>query len=227
MKWLGKTGSESIDSSKERSRMVQEQILARGIRDSHLLSAMERVPRHRFVSPRYRKESYQDYPLPIDHGQTISQPYIVAVMTEALQLKPGQRVLEIGTGSGYQTAVLAEMGMEVFSIEFISGLSDSAKRLLGELGYSRIQFRIGDGHSGWPDHSPYDGIIVTAAPAEFPESLAGQLKIGSRLVIPVGDVSQQLKVFTMGANGILSCENLFPVRFVPMVEGHEGNPDRN
>ncbi|RME67961.1 MAG: protein-L-isoaspartate(D-aspartate) O-methyltransferase [Verrucomicrobia bacterium] len=196
--------------------MVEHQIAARGIRDPRVLEAMRRVPRHAFVPPDVQNLAYEDHPLPIGHGQTISQPYIVALMTELAEVGPGSRVLEIGTGSGYQAAVLAEIGAEVYSIEIIPELGERAREVLRRLGYDRVQVRIGDGSVGWPEEAPFDAIIVTAAPVHIPEPLREQLKVGGRLVIPVGSIMQELRVVVREADGWRE-RAVIPVRFVPMT----------
>ncbi len=184
-----------MDFEEARRRMVADQICARGIKDRKVIRAMLNVPRHMFVGKENLDEAYADHPLPIGEGQTISQPYIVALMTEALNLKGGEKVLEIGTGSGYQTAILAEIAGEVYTIERIPSLLLKAKKTLENLGYKNIHYLIGDGTKGWPEHSPYDAIIVTAASPVVPETLKNQLKDGGRLVIPVGsELSQDLIV---------------------------------
>jgi protein-L-isoaspartate(D-aspartate) O-methyltransferase len=209
--------SEADQYAAARARMVREQIEARGVRDARVLAAMRRVPRHVFVPERVRSDAYEDYPLPIGHEQTISQPFIVAWMTEALRVKPGSRVLEIGTGSGYQAAVLAEMGAEVYTIEIVAPLAESAGRTFKALGYSGIRARQGDGYVGWPEHAPFDAIIVTAAPDHVPQPLVEQLAVGGRLVIPVGGrMVQQMTVITKDARGVTSEERM-AVRFVPLV----------
>jgi protein-L-isoaspartate(D-aspartate) O-methyltransferase len=195
--------------------MVTEQIEARGVRDPRVLEAMRKVPRHEFVPREQRPYAYADHPLPIGHQQTISQPYIVAAMTELAQVRPGARVLEIGTGSGYQAAVLAELGAEVYSIEIVEPLARSAAATLERLGY-RVQVRAGDGYQGWPEHAPFEAIVVTAAPPRIPEPLKQQLAEGGRLVIPVGDFYQELVVLTR-RGGELERRSVFPVRFVPMT----------
>jgi protein-L-isoaspartate(D-aspartate) O-methyltransferase len=201
-----------------RTRMVQEQIASRDIHDPRVIEAMGRVPRERFVPVLYRHAAYEDRPLSIGYGQTISQPYIVAWMTEALQVPANSRVLEIGTGSGYQAAVLAELAETVYTIEIVGELAERATRVLTELGYRNVQVRHGDGYRGWPEAAPFDGIIVTAAPDHVPQPLIDQLKIGGRMVIPVGgqDEIQQMTVITKTKSGIVSRETL-PVRFVPLV----------
>ena len=199
-----------------RDAMINTQIAGRGIRDPRVLEAMRTVPRHRFVPEEYRKEAYEDYPLPIGEGQTISQPYIVAFMTEILAPKPGQKVLEIGTGSGYQAAVLDAMGAEVYSIEILPSLAERAQALLTELGYTRVRVLTGDGYRGYPAGAPYDAIIVTAAPERIPEPLVEQLAVGGRLVVPIGRYTQELKLLRKTADGN-TVEDILPVRFVPMV----------
>jgi len=196
--------------------MVETQIAARHIDDARVLAAMERVPRHAFVPSELRAQAYEDYPLPIGEDQTISQPYIVALMTSLLELKGGEHVLEIGTGSGYQAAVLAEIAGDVSTIEILEPLASRARRLLAELGYRNIDVRAGDGSGGWPDKAPFDGIVVTAAPPRVPQALLDQLKVGGKLVIPVGSFFQDLLVYTRTASGFEK-RNVIPVRFVPMT----------
>jgi protein-L-isoaspartate(D-aspartate) O-methyltransferase len=201
----------------ERVRMVKDQIEARGVSDARVLDAIRRVPRHLFVPEPFRAEAYADFPLSIGHGQTISQPYIVAWMSEALKVAPGDRVLEIGTGSGYQAAVLAEMGVDVYTIEIVPALGESAARTLASLGYRRVHARIGDGYAGWPEHAPYDAVIVTAAPDHVPQPLVDQLAVGGRLVVPVGGGDyQQMTVIEKKVDGTTRQE-VMPVRFVPLV----------
>ena len=200
-----------------RARMVDSQILARGVRDPRVLAAMRKVPRHDFVGSAQRASAYEDHPLPIAGNQTISQPYIVALMTELLELPPKSRVLEIGTGSGYQSAVLGELASEVYSIEIVPELARSAGEKLRQLGYSNVVVREGDGYRGWPEHAPFDGIIVTAAPERIPQPLLDQLSPGGRMVIPVGGFFQELKVFTKGPDGRITEKDIIPVRFVPMT----------
>jgi len=201
-----------------RRRMVQEQIRARGITDERVLQAMLKVPRHLFVDQKYWPEAYNDYPLPIGYGQTISQPYIVALMTQNLALRPGNRVLEIGTGSGYQAAILAELTDQVYTIEIIPPLAQAARKRLQQLGYTRIQVKTGDGYLGWPEHQPFDAIIVTAAPDHVPPPLIRQLREGGRMVIPVGPpgLVQTLWKITK-VKGELQFTNLGQVLFVPLV----------
>jgi protein-L-isoaspartate(D-aspartate) O-methyltransferase len=199
-----------------RQHMV-EQIRARGINDSDVLAAVEAVPRHLFVPESERRAAYEDHPLPIGDGQTISQPYMVALMTSLLGVQPGQRVLEVGTGSGYQAAVLSRLGADVYSVEILAPLGKRAKSTLAELGYRNVHVRIGDGYKGWKDAAPFDGIIVTAAPKRIPEPLIAQLKVGAKMVIPVGDTLQDLLVLTKRADGGVDTNKVMPVLFVPMT----------
>lgn len=208
--------SDSIRMQEKRDWMVKAQIESRGVKDSMVLKAMRKVPRHLFVPKSYQEEAYADEPLPIGEGQTISQPYIVALMTELLGLKGGEKVLEIGTGSGYQAAILAEIAKEVYSIEIICPLAERAESTLKELEYNNITVKCGDGYQGWKEHSPFDGIIVTAAPDHIPQPLVDQLKIGGKLVIPVGELFQELILVSKTEKGIKK-ENVIPVRFVPMT----------
>jgi protein-L-isoaspartate(D-aspartate) O-methyltransferase len=203
--------------AKQRAAMVRTQIEARGIKDAAVLAAMRHVPRHEFVPMSLQPLAYDDHPLPIEAGQTISQPLIVALMTELLQVKPGQRVLEIGTGSGYQAAVLAELGVEVYSIEIVDTLATSARARLTRLGYQKVNVRAGDGYLGWPEVAPFDGIIITAAPPRVPEPLIAQLKPGGRLVVPEGVREQELVVYAKSPDGQLRRTTVLPVRFVPMT----------
>jgi protein-L-isoaspartate(D-aspartate) O-methyltransferase len=199
-----------------RVEMVKTQIAARGIGDPQVLNAMLKVPRHEFVPERLRSLAYTDGPLPIGEDQTISQPYIVAFMTEALRLQPHDKVLEIGTGSGYQAAVLAEIVDTVYTIEIVESLGRRADLLLKQLGYDNISVMIGDGYQGWVEHAPFDAIIVTAAPDHIPEPLVEQLRVGGRMVIPVGRLFQELLRITKTEGGTIR-EDLLPVRFVPMT----------
>ncbi len=196
--------------------MVDEQIAARGVKDPRVLAALRRVPRHRFIPEVHREHAYADRPLPIGHGQTISQPYIVAAMTELLALPSDAKVLEVGTGSGYQAAVLAELAQEVYSIEIVDALAERAQEALAAAGYERVQVKVGDGFDGWPEAAPFDGIIVTAAPRAVPPPLLAQLKPGARLVIPVGDDQQTLRVYERTESGATE-RTVFAVRFVPMT----------
>ncbi len=202
----------------QRERMVREQILQRGIRDPRVLEAMRKVPRHLFVPPELRERAYRDCPLPIGYGQTISQPYIVAFMTEAARLTPESVVLEIGTGSGYQAAILAELARQVYSLERLSPLASRAQQTLASLGYRNVEVRQGDGYQGWPEHAPYDAIVVTAAPPTLPTLLLEQLAVGGTLVVPVGESqgSQSLLILHKTPEGVVQ-KGAFPVQFVPMV----------
>ena len=221
----GKRVSESNpkgDFKAMREKMVETQIKARGVKDPRVLSALLKVERHRFVPEEYLNSSYSDQPLPIGEDQTISQPYIVALMTELLDLKREEKVLEIGTGSGYQAAILAELAKEVYSIEIIESLASKAKNLLLELGYQNIKVKAGDGYLGWPDVAPFDAIIVTAAPDHIPKSLIEQLKEGGRMVVPVGTYTQELKKI-IKRSGKIETTDVIPVVFVPMTgEGVKG-----
>lgn len=208
---------EPVSYSKERAAMVREQLISRGIKDEKVLGAMLKVERHRFVPPAYQNEAYEDYPLPVGEGQTISQPYIVAFMTEALELKKEDKVLEIGTGSGYQAAILAEICDSVFTIEIFQSLALSAMKTLDELGYSNVFVKIGDGYKGWAEHAPYDAIIVTCAPADIPEMLEKQLAEGGRMIIPVGGDYAQNLILLEKKSGKLQKRTVLPVRFVPMI----------
>ncbi len=202
-----------------RERLIQNGIIGLGITDETIIQALRDVPRHEFVLPEYLDEAYGNYPLPIGYGQTISQPYIVALMTQALDVEPGDRVLEIGTGSGYQAAVLAELGMEVYTIEIIGELAEAARARLARLGYEEIQVQHADGYFGWEETAPFDGIIVTAAPDHVPQPLLGQLKVGGRMVVPVGPVGgvQTLWQITRAGEDEFISENLGAVRFVPLT----------
>ncbi len=210
-----------------RQAMVRDQLRSRDVSDELVLSAMKSVPRHRFVPEEFQDQSYTDRPLPIGHGQTISQPYIIALMTQLLRLTGGGRILEIGTGSGYQAAVLAEIADEVYSIEINAELHRMALERLEQLGYTNIHLKLGDGYGGWPEHAPFDGVLVTAAPTFVPDPLVRQLRKGTAMVIPVGDLSQEL-VLVKKVNGHAK-ETVIPVQFVPMtgeVQRKEGGEDR-
>ena len=204
------------DYATQRDRMVREQIAARGVDDERVLNAMRSVPRHEFISEKYRTEAYDDHPLPIGYDQTISQPYVVALMTAQLRPQPGQRVLEIGTGSGYQAAVLSGLVAEVYSIEIVEPLAKSADATLQRLGYKNVHVKAGDGYKGWPEHAPFDSIIVTCAPDHVPQPLVDQLKEGGRMVIPVGPPAAQELYVLNKSNGQLRQSVLIDVRFVPM-----------
>ena len=206
----------SRDWIAERQRMVDEQLRARDIRDPRVLDAMLSVPRHLFVPEASRADAYRDSPVPIGYGQTISQPYIVAFMTQALQIQPGARVLEIGTGSGYQAAVLATLAKQVYSIEILAPLADRARETLSTLGYRNVDVRTGNGYLGWPEHAPFDRVMVTAAPEEVPAALVEQLKVGGLMAVPVGTVIQELRILRRTEHGIETLDTL-PVRFVPMT----------
>jgi len=208
--------STAVTETAEREAMVDLQIASRDVRDPRVLAALRKIPRHQFVPDIHRRRAYADEPLPIGFGQTISQPFIVAGMTEALELRGGERVLEIGTGSGYQTAVLAELCAEVFTVETIAALSETARTTLDGLGYKNIRYRVGDGSFGWKEFAPFDGILAAAAPAEVPPALREQLKQGGRLILPVGLEFQELVLVTRGERGFED-RRLYPVRFVPLI----------
>ena len=210
------------DFPAQRERMVKEQIVMRGVVEERVLAAMRKVPREEFVPAEFRAESYTDRPLPIGYDQTISQPFIVAFMTEELRPQPTDRVLEIGTGSGYQAAILAELVAEVYSIEIIEPLTKNAEATLQRLGYKNVHVKPGDGYKGWPEHAPFDSIIVTCAPERVPQPLIDQLKEGGRMIIPVGAKFAQELYLLEKKNGRLEQSAVLPVRFVPMAgEGAE------
>src|SRR5438552_6996635 len=213
----GQKPSVPSDFAAQRQRMVEQQLMARGIKDERVLAAMAKVPREEFVPADARAATYEDGPLPIGHGQTISQPYIVAFMTEQLRLSPTDRVLEIGTGSGYQAAILAELAREVYTIEIVAPLAQSAEAALQRLGYKNVHVKVGDGYKGWPEHAPFDAIIVTCAPDKVPQPLTDQLKEGGRMVIPVGERFAQQLYLLEKKNGQLKESVTLPVRFVPMA----------
>ena len=205
------------DFAAQRSAMVEQQLRGRDIRSARVLDAMRKVERHLFIPEQQRQDAYGDYPLPIGHGQTISQPYIVAFMTQALDLQPTDRVLEIGTGSGYQAAILGELVKEVYTIEIVEPLAERARATLSSLGYRNVQVRAGNGYLGWPDQAPFDRVMVTAAPDEVPPALVEQLKIDGLMAIPVGGAAfQELRVLRKTAKGIETLATL-PVSFVPMT----------
>ena len=218
------TATEEARWAALREEMVTTQIAARGVRDAGVLAAMRTVPRHLFVPVDVRPEAYADHPLPIGEGQTISQPYIVGLMTELLEVKPGDRVLEVGTGSGYQAAVLAAMGCEVYTVEIRAPLAHEAEKRLASLGVKHVHVRAGDGYAGWPEAAPFAGVIVTAAPERVPQPLLDQLKDGGRMVIPVGSFYQQLKVITRRGASEFPQRDVIPVRFVPMTGEVERRP---
>jgi protein-L-isoaspartate(D-aspartate) O-methyltransferase len=201
--------------------MVREQIESRGVSDPRVLAAMRKVPRHEFVAEQYADAAYEDHPLPIGYGQTISQPYIVALMTELLRLMPEAKVLEVGTGCGYQTAVLAEIAAEVYSVEIVEPLAKESADRLQRLGYKNVHVKHADGYVGWPEQAPFDGIIVTAGADHVPPPLIEQLKSGGRMVIPVGEPhgEQMLLVVEEALNGRISTRNVTPVLFVPLTRG--------
>ena len=203
-----------------RKRMVEKQIMARGIEDDRVITAMLKVERHRFVPEKYRHYAYSDSPVPIGNGQTISQPYIVALMTEILNLSSSDRVLEIGTGSGYQAAVLAEIVDEVYTIEIVEPLGRIAEQRLKELGYDNVKVMVGDGYLGWPEHAPFDRVIVTCAPTEIPPPLVEQLKEGGIMVIPVGSAGFQYLYRVKKYMGEAETEEVIPVSFVPLTGPH-------
>ena len=206
-----------------RESMVRTQLLARGIRDERVLGAMARVPRHEFVPEEYREQAYEDHPLPIREDQTVSQPYIVAIMLEALALAPGDTVLEVGTGSGYVTAILCELAKQVYSVERIPSLAQSAKATITRLGYRNASIETGDGSQGLPERAPFDAIIVSAAAPRVPEALLAQLREGGRMVIPVGPVQAQVLKLVRRHQGQMVIADLEGCRFVPLIGG-QGYP---
>jgi protein-L-isoaspartate(D-aspartate) O-methyltransferase len=209
---------DDVRFTERRNAMVREQIEAGGVKDAKVLAAMRKVPRHEFVPAAWRNRAYDDRPLPIGEDQTISQPYIVAFMTEQLALKPGERVLEVGTGSGYQAAILAELVKDVYTIEIVEPLGKRAAETLKRLGYAGVHVRIGDGYQGWPEAAPFHAIIVTCAPNAVPKPLVDQLAEGGRMVIPVGEFGElQQLVVLRKENGKLVTKRTLPVRFVPMT----------
>jgi protein-L-isoaspartate(D-aspartate) O-methyltransferase len=208
------------DYEAARERMVEKQIKARGITDQGVINAMLKVPRHLFVPENYRHYAYSDTPVPIGHGQTVSQPYIVALMTEKLNVSSADRVLEVGTGSGYQAAILAEIVKEVFTIEIIEPLGKSAEARLKELGYDNVHVRVGDGYLGWPEEAPFDRIIVTCAPTDIPQPLVDQLKEGGIMMIPVGTAGFQYLYRVKKYMGEAETEEVIPVSFVPLTGPH-------
>jgi protein-L-isoaspartate(D-aspartate) O-methyltransferase len=212
-----RAGAAQSREARQRQQMVQEQIRARGVTVPRVLAAMQEVPRHLFVPESERAQAYEDHPLPIGAGQTISQPYIVALMTALLDLKPQARVLEIGTGSGYQAAVLSRLAGEVYTVEIVPQLAERARDTLTRLGYGNVHVRVGDGYRGWPEAAPFDGILLTAAPSAVPPPLLAQLKPGGRLVLPIGGFDQDLVVMTKRADGSIQQDKVLPVRFVPMT----------
>jgi protein-L-isoaspartate(D-aspartate) O-methyltransferase len=205
------------DLESQRAAMVERQIAARGITDPATLQAMRTVPRHEFLPLRLRDEAYMDYPLPIGHGQTISQPFIVAFMTEAIRPQPGEKILEIGAGSGYQAAILAQMGAEVYTVEIVEPLAAMARQTLERLGYRNARVKHGDGYRGWPGQAPFDAIIVTCAPDDIPPDLVAQLRDGGRMIIPVGGGMSQDLVLLRKRGDKIEKQAVLPVRFVPMT----------
>jgi protein-L-isoaspartate(D-aspartate) O-methyltransferase len=219
-------GERSYERAEERLAMVRSQLYDRGITDREVLGAMSNVPRHLFVPEQERRRAYADTPLPIGHGQTISQPYMVALMTWLLNISPGDRILEVGTGSGYQAAVLAELTNQVYSIEIIEALAEGARNSLASAGYTQVKIRRGDGYYGWPDAAPFQGIIITAAAGHVPPPLIEQLAPGGRIIVPLGN-PYQIQILTIvekDAEGRVRSEQLMPVRFVPMT-GKIGGPE--
>lgn len=213
------SGKENKDHFRQqRMKMIRQQLRARGIENPEILAAFEKVPRHRFVPEGLKKYAYQDRPLPIGEDQTISQPYIVALMTRSIEPKKNHRILEIGTGSGYQAAILAELAEQVYTIEIIASLAQSARRTLSETGYENVYVKTGDGFRGWPEHAPFDAIVVTCSPEKVPEPLKEQLAGGGRMVIPVGRGHDQHLVLLEKKEGQLIEKQILPVRFVPMVD---------
>lgn len=219
--WAALYAPDPNQFARERAMLVEEQIEKRGVRDPNVLRAMRTVPRHEFVPQKLQNQAYEDHPLSIGYGATISQPYIVAAMTELLELSPKHTVLEIGTGSGYQAAVLSMLVDDVYSIEIVPELAKTAASTLKLHGYDNVIVRQGDGYLGWPEHAPFDRIILTAAPPQVPQALIDQLKPGGKLVAPVGDVNEQvLLVLEKNSRGQVRRRNVFPVLFVPMVPAH-------
>lgn len=208
---------DTIEWKKEAKNMVMRQLISRGISDENVLRVMQNTPRHLFIPKNMIREAWNDGPLPIGEGQTISQPYIVAIMTELLELKGHEKVLEIGTGSGYQAAVLAQLVDTCYTIELVKILADSAAARLKRLGFTNIIAKCDDGYQGWPEHAPFDCIIITAAPPEIPPMLVEQLKPEGKIVVPVGKIYQELMVVTRTKKGIKK-ESIIPVRFVPMIK---------
>ncbi|MBI4442855.1 MAG: protein-L-isoaspartate(D-aspartate) O-methyltransferase [Acidobacteria bacterium] len=220
LSWSGSITASQPDEARLREKMVREQIIERGVRNQRVLQAMRDVPRHLFVPPAARREAYSDKPLPIGQDQTISQPYIVALMTELLRPESDDVVLEVGTGSGYQAAVLSQLVARVYTIEILPALAEGAEHRLQELGYENVTVKAGDGYLGWPEQAPFDGIVVTAAPPEIPGELLSQLKRGGRMVVPVGESSESQNLLLLEksktSDQIVS-RTVIPVRFVPMV----------
>jgi protein-L-isoaspartate(D-aspartate) O-methyltransferase len=216
--------TETAERTADRMRMVADQIVRRGVNDPRVLAAMRAVPRHRFVPERLQATAYDDNPLPIGYGQTISQPYIVAKMTELLRLTPASKLFELGTGSGYQAAVASQLAAQVYTMEIHAPLADRARAALAALGYANVTVRTGDGYYGWPEHAPFDAILVTAAASHIPPPLVAQLVPGGRMVVPVGPAfaTQRLMVVEKAFDGTITTRALFPVRFVPVTGRHGG-----
>ena len=217
----GQQPSVPLNLAAQRQQMIQQHLVARGIKDERILAAMKKVPREEFVPADSRAATYEDGPLPIGYEQTISQPYIVAFMTEQLRLSPADRVLEVGTGSGYQAAILAELAGEVYTIEIVEPLAQRAEATLQRLGYRNVHVKVGDGYKGWPEYAPFDAVIVTCAPDKVPQLLTDQLKEDGRMVIPVGDRFSQELYLLEKKNGQLKESVTLPVRFVPMTREAE------
>ena len=218
--------SQMTDWEKKARIMVEIQIKARGVTDNKVLNVMDQTPRHSFVPREHQSIAYTDSPLPIGFGQTISQPYIVGLMSSLLGLKGDEKVLEIGTGSGYQAAVLSPLCKEVFSIEIVKELAERSSKTLIDLGYKNVHVKWGDGYQGWPSEAPFDAVIVTAAPPKIPPKLIEQLNVGGKLVIPVGSIWQELLVITKKDDGTMASESIIPVRFVPMVHPKKPIPEQ-
>lgn len=220
MKWRApnnQSASSEADFAAQREQMVQNQIKRRGVIDEQVLNAFRLVPRHVFVPEKYRQSAYEDTPVPIGFHQTISQPYIVAFMVAMLQLKGNERILEIGAGSGYQTAVLAQLCKSVYSVEIVPELATRSSRVLNELGYANAHIRCGDGYAGWMEHAPFDAIIVSAAPTQIPEHLVGQLNAGGRMILPLGIFEQSLLYLYKDTEGAVHHQKSLSVKFVPMT----------
>ncbi len=214
----GSAGVSEAEQAQQRLGMVRTQLEARGIRDPRVLGAMARIPRHLFLPPEFSHRAYEDAPVPIGQGQTLSQPFIVAFMTEKLELRGDERVLEIGTGSGYQTAVLAELAGGVYTVEVLETLSVKARALLDGLGYRNISFAVGDGRLGWREEAPFDAVLAAAASEEVPGALREQIAEGGRLILPLGEEHQDLWLFR-ATEGTWTSRRLLPVRFVPLIHG--------
>src|SRR5262245_22741968 len=217
----GQQAPTAADFAAQRQWMVEQQLKARGIKDERVLAAMAKVPREEFIPMDARTDTYEDGPLPIGYNQTISQPYIVAFMTEQLRPKPSDRVLEIGSGSGYQAAILAELAADVYTMDIVEPLARTARATLQRLGYKNVHVKVGDGYKGWPEDAPFDAIIVTCAPEKVPQPLVDQLKEGGRMIIPVGERFAQQLYLLEKKNGQMKESVILPVRFVPMLRGEQ------